>query len=313
MHIISATRRATLVGVVAAGAVTAGAGAARAAVVHGTVVHRNGRAHSFVVADHAGRLFAIHAAYSPRPGTVVMVSARELRNGTYAARRTRILGYHPGARVRLRGVVSFVDRRDGTFTLSARGVSMLVHAGGGARTARIAGAAPMPAAIPAVGTIVTAAGTVDDQGDLNEQTVQTDGTDTGSFDLEGTVLAVDTTAGTITVSSTDDDQTAGSILVSVPSTLDISMFTVGQEVELQVIPQPDGSYVLAGSSSDEGAQGADDQGSQQGDQGSQQGDQGSQQGDQGSQQGDQGNGQGDGGSAGATGSDGGSAGATGGD
>jgi hypothetical protein len=305
MDIISATRRAALAGAVTAAAVAAGAGAAQAAVVHGTVVHRNGRAHSFVVADHAGRLFAIHAAHSPRPGTVVTVSARGLRNGTYAARRTRVLAYHRGARLRLRGMVSFVDRRHGTFTLSARGVSMLVRAAGGARAARMADT------LPAVGTVVTATGTVDDQGDLNDQTVQTDGTDAGSIDLEGAVLAVDATAGTITVSSTDDEQTSGSIVVSVPSTLDISLFTVGEEVELQVAPQPDGSYVLAGSSSDEGAQGADDQGDQQGDQADSQGEGGSDA--TGSDSGSTGATGSDSGSTGSTGSDSGSTGSTGSD
>ncbi len=122
-------------------------------------------------------------------------------------------------------------------------------------------------ALPPVGTIVTATGTVDDQGDLNDNTIQTDGTDTGSLHLEGTILAVDSAAGTITVSSTDDGQTVNSILVSVPSPLDTSMFSVGQEVELQVTLQPDGSYVLAGSASDEGTHGADNPGDQQGSQG----------------------------------------------
>ncbi|MHB8658736.1 MAG: hypothetical protein ACYC91_12420 [Solirubrobacteraceae bacterium] len=260
MHIISPTRHAALAGVVTLFVTAGTAGAAQATIVHGTVVHRNARAHSFVVADHAGHLYAIHARRSPRPATVITVSVRRLRNGTYAARWTHVLAYHRGARVRLRGTVSYVDRRHGTFTLSARGVSMLV------RTGR-RHAARMADALPPVGTIVTAAGTVDGQGDLNDNTVQTDGMDTGSIDLEGTVLALDTTARTITVSSTDDDQTANSIVVSVPSTLDISLFTVGQQVELQVIPQSDGSYVLAGSSSDQGIQGADNQGDQQGDQG----------------------------------------------
>jgi hypothetical protein len=267
-HIISTTRRAALAGAMTVVAAAAGAGAAQAAVVHGTVVHRNARAHSFVVADHAGHLFAIHAARSPRPGTVVTVSARGLRNGTYAARRTQVLAYHRGARLRLRGTVSYVDRQHRTFTLSDRGVSMLVRAGG-RRADRI------DSALPAIGTIVTATGTVDDQADLNDQTVQTDGTDPGSIDLEGTILAVDTTAGTITVSSTDNEQTRGSVLVSVPSTLGISMFTVGQEVELRVTPQSDGSYLLAGSCSDQGAQGANNQGDQQGNQGDGQGDSGS--------------------------------------
>jgi hypothetical protein len=265
MRIISPARCAALAGAVGVVVTAASAGAAQAAVVHGTVVHRNAPAHSFVVADRAGHLYAIHAAHSPRPATVVSVSVRPLRNGTYAARRTHVLAFHRGARVRLRGVVSYVDRRQGTFTLSARGVSMLVRSGRG----RHAGIAD---ALPPVGTIVTATGTVDDQGDLNDETVQTNGTDTGSFDLEGTILAVDPNARTITVSSTDDDRASNSIVVMVPSTLDISMFTVGQEVQLQVTPQTDGTYVLAGSSSDEGAQGADNQGDQQGSQGDDQSD-----------------------------------------
>jgi uncharacterized membrane protein YgcG len=297
MHIISATRRAALAGAVTVVATASVAGAAQAAVVHGTVVHRNARAHSFVVADHAGHLYAIHARRSPQPATVVTVSMRRLRNGTYTARRTHVLAHHRGARVRLRGTVSYVDRQHGTFTLSAHGVSMLVRTGRGH-------AARMADALPPVGTMVTATGMVDDQGDLNDSTVQTDGTDTGSIDLEGTVLAVDTTAGTITVSSTDDDQTANSIVVSVPSTLDISLFTVGQEVGLQVTPQPDGSYVLAGSASDQGTQGANNQGDQQGDQG-----------DQGDNQGDGGSGStpSDSGSTGSTGSGGSTGGSTGGD
>jgi hypothetical protein len=186
------------------------AGAAQAAVVRGTVVHRNPRARSFAVAGPAGHLFAIHAAHSPRPASVVMVSVRRLRNGTYASRRLRILAHHRGVRVHLRGTVSFVDRRHGTFTLSARGVSMLVRTGGGHR-ARVA------SALPAVGSIVTATGTVD-----------------------------------------------------------------GQEVELQVTPQAGGAYLLVSSSSDEGIQGANDQGDQQGNQGDQQGNQGDGQGSGGS-------------------------------
>jgi hypothetical protein len=259
MQIIHAARRIAFVGTVAAMAATASAAAAEAAVIHGTVVHRNSHAHSFAVADRAGRLYAIHAAHSPRPGTVVSVAVRRLRNGTYAARWTHVGAYRPGVRVRLRGTVSYLDLRHGTFTLSARGISMLVRAGR-AHRARLADA------LERVGTIVTATGTVDDQGDLNEDAVQSDGTDTGAIDLEGTILAIDTTAGTITLSSTDDDETSGSIVVDVPSTLDISMFTVGEEVELTVTQQPDGTYLLAGAASDEGAQGANDQADQQGDQ-----------------------------------------------
>src|SRR5579875_724999 len=242
----SPRRTAALTGVGMLIAAAATAGSAEAAILRGTVVHRNARARSFVVADRAGDLYAIHAARRPRPGSAITVSVRKLANGTYAARWIRTGAYRPHAHVRLHGVVSFVDLRRGTFTLSARGVSMLVRVGR-ARTARAADA------LPPVGTSVTTTGSVDDQGDLNEQTIEAEGA-TSTFDVEGTVLAVDTSAQTITISSDDDQQGQGSIVVSVPSGLDISMFSVGQEVELTVTLQPDGSYVLDSSSSDEGVQ-----------------------------------------------------------
>jgi hypothetical protein len=304
MSTYSAMRRAALAGVVTAVATalaSAAAGAAPAPIVHGTVVHRNARAHSFVVADRAGHLFAIHAAHSPRLAAVVAVSVRELRNGTYAAARTDVLAYHPGARVRLRGIVTYVNRQQASFTLSARGVSMLVRTSQGH-------AARMADALPPVGTVVTATGTVDGQGELNDQTVQTDGTDASSIDLEGSILAIDTTARTMTVSSTDNQQTGGSVIVSVPLSFDMSLFAVGQEVELHVSLQSNGSYMLVGASSDQGTQGANNQGDQQGNQGDEQGNQGD--GGSGSDGASTGT---DGGSTGATGADGGSTGSTGSD
>jgi len=156
-----------------------------------------------------------------------------------------------------------VNRRRGIFTLSARGVSMLV------RTRR--GRARMADALPSVGTEVTATGTVDDQGELEDQSLQSDGSDTNGIDLEGTILAVNATARTLTVSADDDQQSGASVIVTVPAALDISKFVVGQEVELQVLPQPGGGYLLQGSASDEGVQGADDQAEEQGNQGDDQG------------------------------------------
>lgn len=266
-------RRAALAG---ATVLITSAGTAEAAVLRGTVVHRNARAHSFTIANRAGRLFAVHASHSPSVGSIVRISARRLRNGTWALRQARVVARRRAARTRLRGVVTYVDRRDGSFTLSAIGVSMLVRTGAAGR-ARIADA------LPAVGDVVSATGVVDDQGELDAQSVQVEGVDSQGIDLEGTVLAVDATAGTITVSSTDDDRTSGSLTVTVPSSMDISLFSVGEEVELNVAIASDGSYVLLGSASDQGSQGAQSQSQEQGDQ---PGDQGADQGDQSGDQGD---------------------------
>jgi hypothetical protein len=157
-------------------------------------------------------------------------------------------------------VVSYVNRRTGEFTLSAPGVSMLVvHAR--RRAIRAADAA----GTPSVGSEVVAIGTVDDRGDLEDQTVQTVGRDTSGIELEGTVLAVDTTARTISVSSDDDDQSGATMTVTVPSGLDISQFTHGEEVELVVQPTSATMATLLGSADDADAQSADDQAQEQGD------------------------------------------------
>jgi hypothetical protein len=229
--------------------------AAQARVLRGTVVHHNSRAHSFAVADRRGELFAVHARHSPRIGSKVTVTARRLRNGTFAAQHVRANGRQRN--VRVHGTVTFVNRRHGVFALSADGISMLVH-----RARRDRGADDMPA----IGTEVTATGTVDDRGDLDDQSVQDGGADTNGIKLEGTVLSIDPTARTLTISADDDDASGGTVLVSVPATFDLSQFNVGEEVELNVVPQGTG-FVLQGAASDDGVQGADDQGEEQGDMG----------------------------------------------
>jgi hypothetical protein len=260
MAMVTRVRRAAF-GALAAAAVLGGiAGAAEAKSFRGAVVHHNQRAHSFVVADRAGHLYAVHAARAPRIGSEVVVRAKRLRNGTYQLQRSQRVG-RASRRVRIRGVVSYVDRRTGAFTISAPGVSMLVvrpHS----RVAHVAGAAD---ATPPVGTQVVATGTVDDQGDLEDQSVQSVGTQTNGIDLEGSVLAVDQAAGTITVSADDSDQSGASVTVTVPSSLDISQFTTGEEVELIVQPTGAGTATLLGSADDQNARAANDATDEQGD------------------------------------------------
>jgi hypothetical protein len=231
--------------------------AAEARTFNGMVVHHNPRAHSFVVADRTGHLFAVHAAHAPRIGSEVSVSAKRLRDGTYKLQRehgTR----RAGNRVRVRGVVSYVNRRTGEFTLSAPGVSLLVvHVR--RRTVRAA------SATPSIGSDVVATGTVDDRGDLEDQTVQTVGQDTNGIELEGTVVAVDSSARTISVSADDNDQSGFTMTVTVPSGLDMSQFSQGEEVELVVQPTSATTATLLGSADDENAQSADDQAQEQGD------------------------------------------------
>jgi hypothetical protein len=237
------------VGPLAAAAVMlACAAPASAATLRGTVVHHNSRAHGFVLATRSGRLAAIHAQRSARVGRVVRVSARRLRNGTYAARRVSVLGSR--RRVVLRGTVTYLNRRSGAFTLSTRGASILIRRP--ARGAQVADASP------SVGTRVLVEADVDDQGELEATEIEDQGEDTNGIELEGTILAIDTTARTLTVSADDDEQSGATIAVSVPSGIDLSAFSVGEEVELVVTRAADGTFVLQQAAGDDNEQEADE-------------------------------------------------------
>ncbi len=248
------------IAIAACAALLAVAAPASARTIKGTVVHHNPHAHSFVLAANNGHLTAIHARRSPAVGRVVGVSARRLRNGTFAAKRISAHGRRTHAR--LRGTVSFVDARHGTFVLSARGTSIRVRRA----SARGGAAASTTAPLPAVGKEVEINATLDDQGNLETDEVQVLGEDTNGIDLEGVVLSVDTVARTLTVSADEDNENGQSVLVHVPEAIDISAFQAGQEVELTVTPTADG-FLLQGSSLNGCAQEADDQSTEQGDSG----------------------------------------------
>jgi uncharacterized membrane protein YgcG len=234
--------------------VTASASAAK---FSGVVVYKNTRAHSFTVALRGGRLRAVHARRAPALGRVVNVTARLLRNGTWVAQHVAV------GRVRrhvvVRGTVTFVNGRRHLFVLSARGVSILV------REAGRHGAAGMAADRNVRdGEVVTVNGTLDGDA-VDADGVQQSGEDHNGLDLEGTIQAIDTTARTLSISADDSDESGATLTVDVPSSFDMTAFSVGQSVELIVSPNPDGTYMLEQSSNDDGANNANNQGDDQGD------------------------------------------------
>ncbi|MCW3046451.1 MAG: hypothetical protein JWO74_735 [Solirubrobacterales bacterium] len=218
---------------------------ASAATLKGTVVHRNAHAHSFVVAMSHGRLAAIHATTSPRPGRIVRVSARLLRNGTYAARSVRTVGQR--RHVQMRGTVTYSHGR--IFTLSSRGASILVRRGARAVTASDTA--------PPAGSVVLVDGNVDDNGDVQANDVTQEGQDNNGIDLEGKVLGIDTAARTLSISADDEDASGAALTVNVPAGVDMTGFTVGQQVELTVTRNPDGTFVLQQGTGDDNEQEAD--------------------------------------------------------
>jgi hypothetical protein len=227
-----------VLGLVVAAFALPAAGPASAATFRGTVVHKNRSAHKFVVATKSGRLVVVRAARTARVGRVVRVSGTKLRSGTFRARSVRTVGRSRHAR--LRGTVTYASRSKRAFTVSTRGASVLVH------QKRLRGRSARAAAdtMPAAGEQVAVDGTIDQNDDIEANDVQNEGQDTNGMELEGKVLAVDQAARTIQVSADDDDESGDAVTVSVPGSFDITQFKVGNEVELKVTKQTDGTFVL---------------------------------------------------------------------
>jgi hypothetical protein len=245
--------RSTVVLIAVMAGVLAPAAGASAATLRGTVVHDNARAHSFVLAGPRGALTAIHARRLPQLGRSVTVVARPLRNGTWVAQHVR--AGHKSARVRIRGIVTYVDLRRGIFVLSTRGASLLVHERRSRRhDVRLSSA---DSGVQE-GEVVTVDGDLED-GSVDASTVHASGEESSGISLEGTVQAVDTAARTLSVSADDDDQSGAVVTVQVPSSFDLAAFTSGEPVELTVSRNPDGTYTLEQSSDDSSATTADSQ------------------------------------------------------
>jgi phage baseplate assembly protein gpV len=247
---------------VASVAVLVPTGAAQASSLKGTVVHHNHKAHSFVVANASGRMSAVHATRTPRVGSKVTVTASQLANGTFNAARIHARGRAHHAR--LRGIVTFVDRRHRRFTLSDNGASVLVRF---ARTHKA-----RQADLPTPGSQVTVVSDLDRSDDSSVVTtpgaVQTDQAPSAGqpVDIEGSILAVDTTSRTLTISADDDNASGQAISVVLPASFDITRFAVGDEIEIAATLNPDGtSYTALASSGDDNADEADNAGDAQGD------------------------------------------------
>jgi ribosomal protein L34E len=231
-------RRRLAIGILAAAVTLLAAGPASASTIRGTVVHKNRSAHKLVVATTSGRLVVVHSKRSARVGRVVRISAVKLRNGSYSARSIRSVGSRRHAR--LRGTVTYASRSRRAFTVSTRGASVLVH------QKRLRGRSARAAAdtMPAAGEQVAVDTTIDRNDDLEADDVKSEGQDTDGMELEGKVLTVDEAKRQITVSADDDDESGDAVTVNVPAEFDFTQFKVGNEVELKVTKQTDGTFTL---------------------------------------------------------------------
>jgi hypothetical protein len=188
----------------------------------------------------------------------VRVDARRLSNGTFAAQQVHGRG-HRGHTL-LHGTITYVDPSGKRIVLSSNGVSLLM------RTSRhhVHGAhVASDTELPAVGTVVEVSAVLPPGGMPIAQDVTSVGTDL-TTKIEGSVVAVDTTARTLTISADDDDRSGAQLTIAAPDTFDLTTIQPGDEVELLVALHADGSYVLLGLAGDDDRENADDRGDQQG-------------------------------------------------
>ena len=242
-------RRRLVIGVLAAAVTLLAAGPASAATFRGTVVHKNRSAHKFVVATSSGRLVVVRSRRATRVGSLVRVSAARLRSDSWSARSIRTLGSRSHAR--LRGTVTYASRSRRAFTISTRGASVLVHQ----RRLRGRRAGTASDTMPATGDQVAVDTTIDGNDDLEADDVKSEGQDDNGMELEGKLLAVDQAGRTLTVAADDDEQSGGTVTVDVPQSFDMTRFKVGDEAELQVAKQSDGSFVLTKADTEDDNQG----------------------------------------------------------
>lgn len=245
------------------------AGTASAKMFKGTVVHTNKRAHSFVIARSHGHMTEVHARHLPKVGSKVKVKVRRLRNGTFGSRHIRVVGHQ--RRIKVHGVVTYVDPARHSFVVSFRGGSIVVHRRVHKRLHAVLSAHTMLAhttttTLPSTGTVVTIDGSVDTEGTIQASGVTDNSQATGNIQLEGRVLAIDITQSTLTISADDSSDIPGaSILLHMPApTFSVANYQLGDMLQIVATLNTDGSYTAVGTSQDASQSQANGSSDQQG-------------------------------------------------
>lgn len=210
-----------------------------AAFASGVVLKVQRATHLVAVTNGKTKVNLVHTAAKLRVGQRVTVSGRTLRNGTLAASSIRVVGR--AHTVHFRGLLL---KKSGTqFVLSAGGAVVAVHRGARA-TASASDTGPQP------GATVDVTATVGTDDELDSEAVTTVSADAPGGSIEGK-LTIGT--GKITVVSEHM-----ALVLTVPSTVDLTKFATGDEVLAQFTQGADGTLTLTSLSGDDNAQQADD-------------------------------------------------------
>lgn len=230
--------------------------------VAGTVIHLSHSGHGYTVATKEGELIALHTAKEPALGDKVKTTVKPLDNGTFAQLKAKVSGHLDSAT--FHGTVTFADDQSRTYTVSAPGVSLLVHMPPPAQPAPTdpaAQPAPPPAAVPAAGSLTTVDVRIVQPADPNappqlQETHRKDGDPaTGDLDLEGIVRAPDPAAppdpSHLIVSADDAGESPATLSVKVPPKFDVSKLKKpGTVISALVTREADGSYTFVSATDD---------------------------------------------------------------
>jgi hypothetical protein len=202
---------------------------ASAATFKGTAVHRDARLHAWVVAGRGGALRLVHTSAKLHAGSVVTVRGKLLADRSLSASAVAVRG--AAHRVRIRGTVVRHTRH--SLTIAARGAVVTVR---NAHARRLASAldTTTPPTQPTDGTTVVVTASVNpSSGELDEQDVQEQSSQSGGVELSGAVQQPSTSCPAPMLSvQLDDGQ--GIVCITVPAGMDVSSLTPGTAGEFRV-------------------------------------------------------------------------------
>jgi hypothetical protein len=210
-----------------------------AALAGGVVLKVQKATHLVAVTNGKTKVSLVHTAAKLRVGQRVDLKGRTLRNGTVAVSSIRVIGR--AKTVRFRGLLL---KKSGTaMVLSAGGAIVSVHRHATRTTASANDTGPQP------GATVDVTATIGDDDELEATTVSTSSADTPGGKIEGR-LTIGT--GTVTIRSEHLN-----LVIKVPTGLDLSAFTNGDEVLVTFSQGTDGSLTLTDISANGNAEEAD--------------------------------------------------------
>jgi hypothetical protein len=227
---------------------TAGSGSTDAAPVSGTVVHVSHEGHGYTVATREGQLIALHARKAPASGTKVKAKAEALANGTFHEVDQKKSGTADEAS--FHGTVTFVDPEARAYTVSARGVSLLVHA------PPVPEPPASPAPLPALGVktsigvaIRPVAGGAPDARELAEVTRQDTEPAAGAIDVESIVRSIAPDGAQIAVAADDAGESPQTIVLRSSADL-VKALAPGMVIATTARLEPDGTWTLVSATDD---------------------------------------------------------------